>query len=231
MQETHRPSIEDAADAQTALDLVFQDDTCLVLNKPPGLLSVPGKGPLGADCLAHRAQQVFPQALVVHRLDMATSGLILMANGPDWQRTYSKLFADRKIDKRYVAIVDGLVSNDEGEIDLPLIADWPNRPKQRVDTVQGKPSRTRYCVLERYTNNRTHNHNGTTRVLLEPITGRSHQLRVHMLAIGHPIVGDALYAPDRVAAATPRLMLHAKELRLVHPLTGELACWRSEVPF
>ena len=225
MQDTESPWTAPASHAKTDLDLIFQDDTCLVWNKPSGLLSVPGKGPLGADCLAKRALQVSGDALVVHRLDMATSGLMLMAKGSNWQRVYSKLFADRQIAKRYVAIVDGLVSNDVGEIDLPLIADWPNRPKQRIDRAQGKPSKTRYTVLERCTAS------GTTRALLEPITGRSHQLRVHMLAIGHPILGDALYATDRALAAASRLMLHAMELRLVHPMTQDLVCWRSEVPF
>lgn len=207
------------------IPLIFEDESCLVLNKPSGLLSVPGRGVLAHDSVAQRVQQVVPEARVVHRLDMATSGLMLMAKSLHWQRVYSKLFEQRQIDKSYVAIVCGVLSNDRGEVDLPLITDWPNRPKQRVDAQSGKPSFTRYTVLERCLSTRT------TRLLLEPITGRSHQLRVHMLALGHPIMGDMLYAPNTCNGETSRLMLHAQQLGLIHPLTHEAVCWRSPAPF
>ena len=186
---------------------------------------MPGRGPLQHDSLAQRAQQVCPEARVVHRLDMATSGLLLMAKGPHWQRVYSHLFAQRQVKKGYVAVVSGLLAQDQGEVDLPLIADWPNRPKQQVDEVHGKPSLTRYTVLQRCPERLT------TRVLLEPVTGRSHQLRVHMLALGHPIVGDALYAPDTAQGAASRLMLHAQQLGLTHPISNEFICWHCPAPF
>jgi tRNA pseudouridine32 synthase/23S rRNA pseudouridine746 synthase len=159
---------------------------------------------------------------VVHRLDMATSGLVLFARGIAVQRQLGKAFARREVHKRYIAVVHGRLRPEQGEIDLPLIADWPNRPRQKVDRTHGKPSLTRYRVLA---------FDGvadTTRVELEPVTGRSHQLRVHLLALGHPIVGDALYAPND---DSPRLLLHACALRLAHPITGEMGQWCSEAPF
>ena len=152
---------------------------------------------------------------------MATSGLLLMARGAAMQRALSIAFAHRRVMKRYVAVVHGRMAADEGEIDLPLGADWPNRPRQRVDLLDGKASLTRYRVLSRDAAT------DTSRVELEPVTGRSHQLRVHLLATGHPIVGDVLYG----AAEAPRLMLHASELSLAHPVSGESLRWRSEVPF
>ncbi len=202
------------------IELIYEDASLLVVNKPAGLLAVPGRGPDKQDCLSARIQEWFPDALVVHRLDMATSGLILFARGAEMQRRLSQMFRDRLVDKRYVAVVAGTLERPEGEVDLPLIADWPNRPRHKVDEVLGKPSLTRYRALGREA--------GTTRVELEPYTGRSHQLRVHMQAIGHPILGDALYGD---AASAPRLLLHACSLSLAHPLCGRPLNFFDPVPF
>jgi tRNA pseudouridine32 synthase / 23S rRNA pseudouridine746 synthase len=204
--------------APMLLDVLHADEALLVLDKPAGLLAVPGRGTDKQDCLATRAQQQWPDALVVHRLDMATSGLMLMARGALVQRLLSAAFAGREVAKRYVAMVQGVPAEDEGRIELPLGRDWPNRPLQKVDPDAGKPSLTRWTVMARDAAGQR------TRLWLEPVTGRTHQLRVHLQAIGHPILGDALYAPPEVQAAAPRLLLHASQLRLTHPLTGiELA--------
>jgi tRNA pseudouridine32 synthase/23S rRNA pseudouridine746 synthase len=196
-------------------ELIYRDDTLLVVDKPAGLLAVPGRGTDKQDCLSVRIQKEFPDALIVHRLDMATSGLLVFARGAEMQRRLSRMFREREVEKRYVAVVAGRMGAGTGEIDLPLIADWPNRPKQKVDHASGKPSLTRYRVL---------GHDGdTTRLELEPVTGRTHQLRVHLAAICHPIIGDALYE----GRAAGRLLLHASSLRFAHPLDGEfldLAC-------
>jgi tRNA pseudouridine32 synthase/23S rRNA pseudouridine746 synthase len=205
--------------------LVHVDDALIAADKPADLLSVPGRGPENADCLAARLQAVYADALIVHRLDMATSGLIVFGRGPAVQRVLSIAFAERRVAKTYVAIVDGLLSADAGEIDLPLIADWPNRPRQVVDRDRGKPSHTRWRVLARDEDRLR------TRVELEPVTGRSHQLRVHLQAIGHPILGDTLYAPETIAAASPRLLLHASRLRLAHPIDGREIDLPSPPPF
>ncbi|HUR88339.1 MAG TPA: RluA family pseudouridine synthase [Ramlibacter sp.] len=205
--------------------ILFADPHLIVAEKPAGLLSVPGRGADKQDCVSARVQRQYPEALVVHRLDMATSGLLLMARGAQMQRQMSLAFSGREVDKRYIAVVAGLVMDDEGTVDLPLIADWPNRPKQIVEHSVGKPSRTRWRVLARdiATN--------TTRVELEPVTGRTHQLRVHMMAIGHPIAGDALYAPLAVQELAPRLMLHASRLEFAHPATAERMRFDSRAPF
>jgi tRNA pseudouridine32 synthase/23S rRNA pseudouridine746 synthase len=200
--------------------LIHQDDALLVADKPAGLLAVPGRGPDKQDCLITRLQQIFPDALVVHRLDMATSGLMVFARGPEMQRKLSQLFREREVGKRYVALVSGAMAQQSGEVSLPLICDWPNRPKQKVDHEQGKPSLTRYRMLGL---ERTH-----SRVELEPVTGRSHQLRVHMAEIGHPILGDPLYGD---AASAPRLMLHASELAFAHPVSSEPLKFSSPPPF
>lgn len=192
------------------LDILYIDDDLLVLNKPSGLLSVPGRGEDKQDCLASRAQARYPEALIVHRLDQATSGVMLMARGPDRQRTLSLAFQTRETEKRYLALVAG-DSAESGEIDLPLICDWPNRPRQKVDLDIGKPSLTRYRRLDYDAGT------NTSRVELTPITGRSHQLRVHLSAIGHPILGDPLYAPPAVHDQASRLMLHAWRLTFQHP--------------
>jgi tRNA pseudouridine32 synthase/23S rRNA pseudouridine746 synthase len=209
------------------LQVVYVDDALIVLDKPSGLLSVPGRGEDKQDCLSARVQTVYPNALVVHRLDMATSGLIVMARGLAAQRTLNRAFADREVHKRYEAVVHGQLSTplDTWQvIDLPIRVDWPNRPLRIIDP-QGQASVTRLHTIH------TDAHNGTTRVALEPVTGRSHQLRVHLQAIGHPILGDALYAPVEVAAMVPRLLLHACTLALPHPESGHWVEWTSPVGF
>lgn len=205
--------------------LIHADDAIVVVDKPAGLLAVPGRGPEGADCVIARVQTAFADALTVHRLDMATSGLMVFARGAAVQRALSIAFAERRVDKTYVAEVDGLVAGAQGEIDLPLCTDWPNRPRQRVDAELGKPSLTRWRVLARDAAR------GRTRLALYPVTGRSHQLRVHLMSIGHAIVGDTLYAGDPVAAASPRLLLHASRLQLQHPLSGQALDLASAPPF
>lgn len=205
------------------LDLVFEDDCLLVFNKPPGLLSVPGRLPEHFDSLQLRAQASYPDALTVHRLDMETSGLIVMAKGKIAHRNLSRQFENRITHKTYIARVDGLVADDQGLIDLPLICDWPNRPRQMVDFDVGKPSQTNWQVLERA--------NGETRLKLTPITGRSHQLRVHCKALGHAILGDGLYASARTAGLVDRLMLHAECLTLNHPATNTAITFNSPAPF
>ncbi len=206
---------------------VWLDETLVVLDKPSGLLSVPGRGPGRADCMMTRADARWPGLLVVHRLDMATSGLLVFARQAQSQRRLSVAFADRQTHKRYVAVVHGLLASDAGEVDLPLITDWPRRPLQKVCAVQGKPSLTRFEVIERLPDL------NQTRVALMPVTGRSHQLRVHMQALGHPIVGDPLYGPDGVGvqAASPRLLLHAQALTMPHPADGRPLHWSCPVPF
>lgn len=203
--------------------ILHLDADLVVVNKPAGLLSVPGRGPANADCAWSRVRVLAPDALIVHRLDMATSGLLLFGRGADLQRALSIAFAERRVHKRYIAVVDGSPAQDAGEIDLPLIADWPNRPRQKVDVELGKPSFTRWRVLSRQ--------GGRTRLALEPVTGRSHQLRVHMAAMGWPIVGDALYGDPSGGSGEPRLLLHASELALSHPLDGRPVAWTSPAPF
>ncbi len=207
------------------LDILFSDDTLVVSNKPSGLLSVPGRGPDKQDCMVARVQARFSDALTVHRLDMETSGILLFARGAAMQRALSVAFQERQTEKRYVALVDGELAQPEGEIDLPLIADWPNRPRQMVDYTLGKASLTRYRVehvdpLRKF-----------SRVALAPVTGRSHQLRVHLMSIGHAILGDALYASEAVRARAPRLMLHACKLEFRHPLSAEWLSFESPAPF
>jgi tRNA pseudouridine32 synthase/23S rRNA pseudouridine746 synthase len=207
--------------------LIYLDEDLLVLDKPAGLLSVPGRGPDKQDCLSARVQARWPGALTVHRLDMATSGLMLMARHALSQRLLGQAFEQRAIGKQYPAVVHGLMKAD-GDwqlIDLPLAADWPRRPLQKVDAVHGKPIQTRWQVLTHAANQ--------TRVLLEPLSGRSHQLRVHLQAIGHPIVGDALYGPPQTGHAlpAPRLLLHASSLSLRHPASGQALRFDSPAPF
>jgi len=206
------------------LDFIYLDASLVVVNKPAGLLAVPGLGADKQDCLASRVRAEFADALVVHRLDMATSGLLLFARGTEMQRRLSQLFREREIQKRYVAVVAGKLEPLSGEIDLPLIGDWPNRPRQKVDPLSGKRSLTRYRLLAHDAGA------GASRVELEPITGRTHQLRVHMAAIGHPIVGDALYGGD-AGSGVGRLLLHASALSFAHPLNAEPLSLASDAPF
>jgi len=211
-----------------AVELLYADATLLVANKPSGLLAVPGRGPDKQDCLSARVQALYPDALIVHRLDMSTSGLIVMARGPAAQRELSKAFAARGVTKRYLAIVAGRLEVQPegwGIIDLPIVVDWPNRPLRIVDYHLGKPSLTRWRVLG-------YDETGpATRVELEPITGRSHQLRVHLRELGHPILGDALYAPPEVQSLAGRLLLHAWSLSFAHPATGEALVFECAAPF
>lgn len=207
------------ADLPLNLRCLHADDALLVLVKPAGLLSVPGRGADKQDCASARAQQQWPGALVVHRLDMATSGLLLMARTPDVQRALSHAFAQREVEKHYQAIVQGCMSAPEsqggwGDIELPIAADWERRPLRVIDHERGKPSHTRWRVLA------MDEAAQTTRLELSPITGRTHQLRLHLAAIGHAILGDALYADTTTQARAPRLLLHATRLAFTHPTNG-----------
>ncbi len=253
------------------LEFLFQDEHLLIVNKPAGLLSVPGRGEDKQDCLSARIQQRFPNARVVHRLDMATSGLMVFARGEGMQRELSRMFREREVSKRYVALVEGDlgdgVSEDKNqvkstpsltlpqrerecrraveggwwEIDLPLIVDWLNRPKSKVDYELGKPSLTRYRLLgvtfdtasptsldtPRKLGTRDERDTLISRVELEPVTGRTHQLRLHLASIGHPIIGDALYD----GRSAERLMLHATHLAFVHPITSQPLHFEIPTPF
>lgn len=206
----------------TPLELIHEDHELLVVNKPAGLLSVPGKGDHLKDCLISRLQAAFPEALLVHRLDMDTSGVIVFARTPAAQRHLGLQFEKRMMKKSYLALVWGQVDGKEGVIDLPLIVDWPNRPLQKVCHETGRAAVTEWKVLR---------HDETsTRMRLFPQTGRSHQLRIHMRELGHPILGDPFYATGP-ARDFPRLMLHAETLRLRHPDGGRGMTFRAKNPF
>ena len=199
----------------------YADAHLLVVEKPAGLLSVPGRLPENQDCVVSRLQQVYADALTVHRLDQVTSGLMVYARGKAVHAALSRLFEKRQVSKRYQALLEGTLPGACGEVDLPLICDWPNRPRQKVDVQVGKPSLTRWQVLE-------HEHApARTRVALEPVTGRSHQLRVHMASVGHPIVGDAFYG----AQEHVRVCLHACALSFTHPVSGQVMSFTSPAPF
>jgi len=207
--------------ADTGLDLLYRDEALLVVNKPAGLLSVPGRGASRQDCMASRVQAVCPDAVTVHRLDMATSGIMVLALDRATHRKLSLLFQERRVQKRYIAIVSGRMQAAEGEINLPLSADWPNRPRQKVDRENGKPSTTSFRVIKR--------NRHSTRVELRPLTGRTHQLRVHLRALGHGILGDRLYT-DR-EDGSERLMLHAEALAFPHPQSREFLNFECTSPF
>ena len=210
------------APPDTPLDVLHEDHKILIVNKPAGLLSVPGKGAHLADCLITRVQEVFPTALLVHRLDRDTSGVMVFALTPHAQRHLGLQFEKRQVKKTYVARLWGRLEPKTGTVDLPLIVDWPNRPQQMVCHETGKPAQTDWRVVK-YGENET-------RVRFMPKTGRSHQLRVHALALGHPILGDPFYATG-AARDFPRLMLHSEELRLRHPDGGEGMKFRANAPF
>ncbi len=214
--------------ATPQLDILYQDDSLLVLNKQSGLLSVPGKHPEHADCLEARAHAAVPDALLVHRLDMETSGVFIMARTKQAQRHLGFQFEKRNARKTYVARVAGHVVEPSGTVNLPLICDWPNRPKQMVDFDNGKQAVTDWTILEREAAGQSLD---VTRVQLKPQTGRSHQLRVHMLAIGHAILGDGLYGTPEEISAAPRLQLHAEALTIMHPVKKEFITFASPVPF
>ncbi|GGW80086.1 bifunctional tRNA pseudouridine(32) synthase/23S rRNA pseudouridine(746) synthase RluA [Alteromonas halophila] len=205
------------------LPIIYQDDDILVVDKPSGLLSVPGRRAAHYDSMATRAQRVFPTASIVHRLDMATSGLLILAMNKAANSELSRQFRERIPKKRYYARVDGQIRDDEGEVTEPLIVDWPNRPKQKICYESGKAALTQYRVIQRDT--------AETLVELHPVTGRSHQLRVHMLALGHPILGDRLYASSEAKARAPRLQLHAQTLIVQHPVAGNWMHFCSTLPF
>ncbi|MCM2561798.1 RluA family pseudouridine synthase [Lutimaribacter sp. EGI FJ00015] len=207
----------------TPLDILHDDHELLMVNKPAGLLSVPGKGPNLADCLLARVQVAFPTALLVHRLDRDTSGVMVFALTPHAQRHLGLQFEKRKVKKTYVARVAGRLEPRKGTVDLPLIVDWPNRPRQMVCHDTGKPAQTDWRV--------TRYDQGETRVRLMPHTGRSHQLRVHMQALGHPILGDPFYAEGSTRDDHSRLMLHSEELRLRHPDGGMGMTFKAKAPF
>jgi tRNA pseudouridine32 synthase/23S rRNA pseudouridine746 synthase len=202
---------------------LYQDEDLLICDKPADLLSVPGRGPENQDCLITRVQNDYPTALTVHRLDMATSGLMVIALNKDTQRALGRLFENREIEKEYTAEVFGIVLEDEGKVELPLISDWPNRPKQKVCFESGKKALTHFEVIER--------REKSTLMRLKPVTGRSHQLRVHMLALGHPILGDYFYAEGEALEAAPRLHLHARYLSFIHPSTGKRIALASPTDF
>jgi tRNA pseudouridine32 synthase/23S rRNA pseudouridine746 synthase len=205
------------------LPVLHEDEDLLVVNKQTGLLSVPGKAAEHSDCLERRAQELHSGARIVHRLDMDTSGVMVLAMNAAAHRHLGLQFERRKTRKTYLAEVWGHVAEDEGEIDLPLVCDWPNRPKQMVSFEHGKPALTRWEVVDRAEK--------TSRVRLFPHTGRSHQLRVHMLSLGHPIIGDRFYAEGEALAASKRLALHAEGLELHHPSGGARVTFRAECPF
>jgi len=205
------------------LEVIYQDNDLVVLNKTSGLLTVPGRLAEHKDCLQNRVQRILPTATVVHRLDMATSGILLMALNKPAHVDISRQFEKRQTEKSYIARVYGLLKHETGSIEAPLICDWPNRPKQKVDHEHGKKSLTHYRVIS-YGDN-------STLIELTPVTGRSHQLRVHMLSIGHPILGDRLYAHDEALTVSPRLQLHAKVLTVSHPVTKERLTFQAPCPF
>ncbi|GAA0342739.1 bifunctional tRNA pseudouridine(32) synthase/23S rRNA pseudouridine(746) synthase RluA [Bowmanella denitrificans] len=205
------------------LNILYRDDDLLALDKPSGLLSVPGKAAEHKDSLQLRVQRVFPTATVVHRLDMATSGIMLFALNAHSHKHISLQFERRQTQKAYLTRVYGVPGAESGEIDLPLICDWPNRPRQMVDFVRGKHALTRWSLLQAQADH--------SLIRLEPVTGRSHQLRVHMLSLGHPILGDRLYAKGQALRMAERLQLHAAELQISHPQSGQTLRFVSPCPF
>jgi len=206
------------------LHILYQDAHIMVVNKPSGLLSVPGRLEEHKDSVMTRIQRDFPQAESVHRLDMATSGVMVVALTKAAERELKRQFREREPAKTYVASIWGHPEKEEGVVDLPLICDWPNRPKQMVCFENGKAAQTEYQVLEYRADN-------SARVSLKPITGRSHQLRVHMLALGHPILGDNFYAHPDARAMAPRLLLHAESLTITHPAFGNAMTFRQPADF
>ena len=208
--------------SQEFIRLLFRDPHLLIVDKPTLLLSVPGRHPLNHDCLLNRLSHRYPGVSAVHRLDLDTSGVMVIPRHREALSRLARQFQERRIDKTYIARVAGHVAADVGECDLPLIADWPNRPKQKVCFETGKQALTRWEVLSR--------DDSTSLLLLTPVTGRSHQLRIHMREIGHPILGCDFYAPEAALNAAPRLLLHATSLRFSHPVSGEVLTARSPAP-
>ena len=205
------------------LEILYQDEALLILNKPSGLLTVPGKAAEHQDCLERRVQRVYPAARIVHRLDMSTSGIVVMALGLEAQRHLNRQFELRQTEKHYVARLEGQLSASQGAVELPLICDWPNRPKQMVCFSRGKRALTHFQVIA--------HESDATRVKLIPVTGRSHQLRVHMQWLGHPILGDKFYASPKGVSAADRLQLHAEYLAIYHPTSGKMLKFYAKSPF
>lgn len=205
------------------LDIIHQDQDIMVVNKPSGLLSVPGRAPEHNDSIYTRILAEHPNAQIVHRLDMATSGVLVVALRRSAERELKRQFRERETHKIYVARVAGHVKAVSGSVDYPLICDWPNRPKQKVDHIIGKASLTHYEVISKAKR--------STLVKLTPITGRSHQLRVHMMAIGHPILGDGFYADALAKRLAPRLLLHAAQLTISHPYSAKSMTFSCAAPF
>ncbi len=203
--------------------IVYRDDDLLVLDKPSGLLAVPGRGPDLQDCLSARVQADLPSALIVHRLDRDTSGLIVMALTAVAQRDLSRQFAERTVEKHYVAVVFGCPQKLNGTIDLPMRKDFDHPPRHKIDPVDGRPAQTRWQLVEEL--------GDRSRLDVQPLTGRSHQIRLHLATLGHPILGDQLYADPEALAMAPRLLLHAEHLSLSHPASGRRFEWMAECPF
>ena len=219
------------------LNLLYRDDSMVLVDKPANMLSVPGKGEKGKFCVSNEVQVQFPDAKVVHRLDMATSGVMLFALGKENQVNLNKQFEQRNVEKVYDAVVKGHIAAALGGVNIPLMSDWPNRPKQKVCYREGKQAMTRFRCLS-FDNSLSGNKDSSerrsspiTRVELMPVTGRSHQLRMHMLAIGHPIIGDEFYACEEALAMSSRLLLHARELTVTHPATGRRIEITAPTPF
>ncbi|MFZ7282300.1 bifunctional tRNA pseudouridine(32) synthase/23S rRNA pseudouridine(746) synthase RluA [Avibacterium avium] len=206
------------------LDVIYHDNHILLVNKPSGLLSVPGNQPQYYDSAMSRVKEKYGFCEPAHRLDMATSGILLFAMSKLADKELKRQFREREPKKSYQALVWGHLAQDSGTVNLPLICDWENRPRQKICFELGKSAVTKFEVLQRLPNN-------STRVKLTPITGRSHQLRLHMLALGHPILGDKFYAQPQAKAMSPRLCLHAQSLQIRHPLTGEIMDFTADVPF
>jgi len=207
------------------LDIIYLDKHLIVVNKPCGLLSVPGRGEDKQDCLLSRVNLQYPSALIVHRLDMSTSGIILLALNTAVHKQLSELFSSRKMNKKYIAVVDGQIDPVEGQIQQALICDWPNRPRQKIDHINGKASCTKYRVIE------SDSDANRCRVELIPKTGRTHQLRVHMQYLGHAILGDELYGDSKAVNKSERLLLHASYLEFVHPVTNNNIILECPIPF
>ncbi|ABC31360.1 Pseudouridylate synthases, 23S RNA-specific [Hahella chejuensis KCTC 2396] len=205
------------------LETLYEDKDIIVVNKPSGILTSPGRGAHLYDSVWSRVKEKHPLSHVVHRLDLATSGVLVLALRRKAEKELKRQFMQREVRKTYVAKVWGVIKEDQGEVDLPLICDWPNRPKQKVCFEHGKPAVTGYRVLAREEN--------ATLVELYPITGRSHQLRVHMLSLGHPILGDRFYASPEALAASERLLLHAQSLSFKHPYSGEDMTFHTPADF
>ena len=212
-------------ECRESIGVIHRDDDILVINKPAFLLSVPGRAPENSDCVTRRLKQDYPDLRLVHRLDLDTSGLMVLALHRRAQSNLSRAFQKRQVEKRYQAVVAGQVAEDSGEVTLPLIADWPNRPLQKVCFDTGKPALTHWRVLARYPDR------DATRLALRPVTGRTHQLRLHCREIGHPILGCDLYAPSEILNRSDRLLLHAERLAFNHPCTGLWREFYSPAPF